>query len=123
MVRLVLDTGVFFRRTALQELLGVSVPVIVPATVYMERGRQLIARGVPRKRWDQVIEYYGFEVEPFGRQEAARYAVKIHDDKEWYRLYRDAMIAGHVGPGDVLWTTNPKDFVAVGLDPEQILGV
>lgn len=123
MVRLVIDTGVFFRRTALQELLGVSVPVILPATAYMERGRQLSARGVPQKKWDQVIEYYGFVVEPFDRQEAVRYAVEIHDDRRWHRLYRDAMIAGHVGPQDVLWTTNPKDFIAVGLDPDQVVGV
>lgn len=123
MVRLVIDTGVFFRREALERLKEVDVPIIVPATVYMERGRQLLARGVTQQAWDRTIRTRGFVVEPFSRQEAARFAMQIDDDHRWGRLYRDAMIAGHVGPEDVLWTMNPEDFLAVGLEADQVVGV
>jgi predicted nucleic acid-binding protein len=123
MVRLVLDTGVFYRLDALEQLKEVGAPIILPATVYMERGRQLLARGVPLESWDRTIREYGFIVEPFSSKEAARQAVHIHDERRWRRLYRDAMIAGHVGPHDVLWTTNPRDFLEVGLEAGQVVGV
>lgn len=123
MVRLVLDTGVFFRPKALRQLTEIDEPVVVPATVYMERGRQLLARGVTQAEWDEALDLLNVLVEPFERQHASRFGMRIADDNLWRRLYRDAMIAGHVEAEDVLWTTNPKDFVALGLKPEQVVTV
>lgn len=118
-----LDTGVFFRPEALLAVAGLARPVVVPAVVYMERMRQLSRDRRDLAEFHDVLEAMQFDVEPFGKPEAARYAPAIHDDASWRRLARDAMIAGHVGEDDVLWTTNKKDFLAVGVLAERIMDV
>lgn len=120
-MRTVLDTGVLFRPTALQALKQQAADVVVPAVAYAERLRQFAARGASRAELDDYLARMRFRVEPFGPEEAARYVPGMMDDAAWQRLARDAMIAGHVGPNDRLWTTNPKDFLALGVPKDQIV--
>lgn len=122
-MRIVLDTGALWKPRALRALAELPDPVIVPAVVFTERARQVRRDGRPVEELVEALEANEFQVEPHGPDVARRYAVRIADDREWRRLARDAMIAGHVGPGDLLWTTNPGDFQAVGLAEEQILDV
>lgn len=60
-------------------------------------------------------------IEPVRAGEAL--AVGRLGDEAWARHARDAMIAAHVREGDVLWTTDPRDLLAVGLEPSQVRGV
>lgn len=53
---------------------------------------------------------------------ADRYAAHV-PDVDWRRRSRDALIAGHVGVGDSLWTTTPQDFVALGVPEAAIVAV
>lgn len=123
MVRYIIDTGVFYNPYALEQIAATRLDIIVPVTVYMERVRQLRRNRLDPRRFIRYLKANEFDVEDFSRHHAERFAVRIHDDKIWRRLYRDAMIAGHVGKDDVLWTTNPKDFRAVGLEADQVAGV
>jgi predicted nucleic acid-binding protein len=123
LVRYVIDTGVFYRRDVLLQLSETDVEIVVPVTVYMERVRQLRAKDLDPGTFVTALVANAFRVESFEPIHAERYATQITDPQRWKRLYRDAMIAGHVGPDDVLWTTNPKDFLAVGLEADQVFGV
>lgn len=120
-MREVLDTSAFFHGAQLARLRRPGWPVIVPAVAFTERARQLAVVGVPPETFLRYLSDNAFRVERHGRFEAVRRAVQIHDDARWKRLARDAMIAGHVRPGDRLWTTNPRDFIALGIPPEQIV--
>lgn len=116
----VLDTGVFFRPEILERLSTVPDDVIVPAVVFAERARQLSKRGIPSNHLLEILEANAFVVEPFGQDEAARYVPQLTDDEAWRKLARDAMIAGHTEAGRVLWTTNPRDFVELGVPEDRI---
>ncbi|MEA3201026.1 MAG: hypothetical protein QOE90_2454 [Thermoplasmata archaeon] len=121
-MRIVLDTGVFFRPAVLRELAAAEdADVVVPAVVLAERRRQLALAGRRPEELLEILEGNGFAIEPLGRDEAMR--VPLADDARWRRHARDALIASHVGPVDVLWTTNPRDFLAFGLAPAQVRGV
>lgn len=122
-VRIVLDTGVFFRPAALRALATVPNEVVVPAVAFAERARQLTKRGVALARFEGLLEEMGFRVEPFGPEEALRFAAGLVDDARWRSLARDAMIAGHLRPSDVLWTTDPKDFLELGVPPAQVVAL
>lgn len=123
MARVILDTGVFFHPGAMRRAVAQDAAVVVPAIVFVERARQL------RKRGRDVVEFAarlvesGIIVEPFRPQHGLRFAVDILNDRTWGRLFRDAMIAGHLEPGDVLWTTSRREFEAVGVPPDQIRDV
>lgn len=119
-MRIVLDTGVFFRPAALSALL--DKVVVIPTVVVAERRRQLARDGQDIDRFLHLLESGNFELEPFDAAHALAMPT-ITDDARWRRHARDAMIAAHVGPDDVLWTTNPKDFLALGLKPAQIRGI
>ena len=116
-MRVILDTGVFYRPESLKALTG-QTP-IVPAVVYLERLRQLRRDGRSEDEFNDVLAGLRMVVEPFGREQAAR--VPKLSDADWRRLARDAMIAGHLKEGDMLWTTNPKDFLALGIPARQII--
>lgn len=121
MNRIVMDTGMFFRPTALHEAARGPDDIVIPAVAYAERLRQMAARGsVPG--FQHTVADLG-RIEPFGPREADRIMPGLGglDPAAWYRLARDALIAGHVRPGDELWTTDPKDFVAVGVPERQIV--
>lgn len=122
-VRIVLDTGVFFRPAALRRLAEAPNLVVVPAMAFAERARQLAKRGVPADDLLRLLDRLAFAVEPFGPEEAARYAPALVDDGRWRSLARDAMIAGHLRAGDVLWTTDPKDFLDLGVPASQVVAV
>lgn len=122
-VRAIVDTGVFFKPDALRRLAGLPHPVIVPAVAFAERARQLAKRGVPPDAFLETLDRLDFRVEPFGPEEALRFAPKLGDDDEWRRLARDAMIAGHLRDADVLWTTDPADFLRLGVPPRQVLAI
>lgn len=124
-VRIVLDTGVFYRPDALESLASLPHDVAVPAVAFTERARQLAKRGIGPDEFADRLAANEFSIEPYGREQAQRLAPAIHDGGAWRRLARDAMIAGHVrlSQGDVLWTTNPEDFLEVGLDEKHVMSV
>lgn len=120
-MRIVFDTSAFFVSAALRAVRDGSFDAVVPAVAFAERARQLASEGrlAPRQflAW---LAANRMPVEPFGAEEALRIAAGVRDRALWNRSARDAMIAGHVGPEDVLWTANRRDFEAVGLAPERI---
>lgn len=89
--------------------------------MFTERARQLGKRGIEPEDFADRLRRNDLTIEAYGVQEASRFAPTIHEDTSWKRLARDAMIAGHVGPDDLLWTTNPSDFHEVGLPEEAII--
>lgn len=122
-MRNVIDTSALFSKAAIRALADSELPTIVPAVVFTERARQILRDGGDVQRYRNLLLDLDFRVEPFGETEALRYAVHIHAADAWRRLARDAMIAGHVGKEDQLWTANAKDFHEVGVRPDQIVEV
>lgn len=122
-MRIVLDTGVLWRPAAIRDLATSPHEIVLPAVAFAERLRQLAGQGRPPGPFEALIARMGITVEPFGKTEARRFVPRLTDDDRWRRLARDAMIAGHVGPDDVLWTTNPKDFHALGVPGEHLVEV
>jgi predicted nucleic acid-binding protein len=122
-MRIILDTGALFQSVALRTLKDDSADVIVPAVAYAERLRHFAVNGASQTDLDSYLARMEFRVEPFGPEEAARFVPGLVDGPTWERLARDAMIAGHVRPGDLLWTTNPKDFLALGVPKDQIVAL
>lgn len=122
-VRIVVDTGVFFRPAALRVLSDMPNPVVVPAVAFAERARQVALRGVPADALLDLLDRLDFDVEPFGPEEAQRFAPLLTDEARWRAHARDAMVAGHLRPGDLLWTTEPRDFLDLGVPAEQVVAV
>lgn len=122
-MRIVLDTSILWNPGALSRLAHEAGDHVVPAVAYAERARQYAQSGRSIRQLDDTLEGFYLRVEPFTREFALRFVPRLTDDVEWKRLDRDAMIAGHVGPADVLWTGNPKDFLAVGLREDQVVAV
>lgn len=122
-VRIVIDTGVFWRPEALEKLAGLRRRIVLPAVAFAERSRQLVKRGVSVDRFLQVLARMHIQVEDFTVRQARRYAVNVAAEALWLRASRDAMIAGHLEPGDVLWTTNSSDFLSLGVPPDQVHAV
>lgn len=119
-----IDTGVFYRPEALEDLARLPHDVVVPAVVFTERARQLAKRGVEADEFARRLADNEFGVEAYGPDQARRYAPEIDHGEAWRRLARDAMIAGHVqADEDVLWTTDPDDFREVGLPEQAIMAV
>ncbi len=121
-MRTILDTNVLWDRAALERILASAEDVVVPAIVFTERARQLVREGRgSAATLAALLGRLDFAIEPFGEQEGSRYAVGMVDDERWLRLARDAMIAGHVRPGDTLLTHNVRDFLDVGVAPERVM--
>lgn len=120
-MRVVLDTGAFYRPQRLRALQGRQTEVVVPAVAFAERVRQIGRAGGDVERFRLALARARFGVEPFGHAEALR--MPRPDDARWSRHARDAMVAAHLRRGDVLWTTNPRDFVELGLRPEQVVAI
>lgn len=113
---IVLDTSALYYPRALRALRGRAQAIIVPALVLAERARQLHRdRGLDPQDFLAGLLRHGFIVEPSGPSEVLRYAPFL-DDTAWRRHSADALIAGHVRDGDELWTANPKDFRALGVE-------
>lgn len=122
-MRVIVDTGVFFLPEALEDLARLPHDVIVPAAASTERARQLQKRSEAPAVLRDALAVNEMVVEPYGVVQAERYAVHVNDDEVWRRIARDAMIAGHLEEDDVLWTTNPKDFHALGVPEDQVVAV
>lgn len=122
-MRIILNTGVFFHPEALAMLKWYAAPVVVPAVVYAERCRQIKRGGGDVDRFARLLESFGATIEPLDAEAASRYTLEMTDDERWARLARDALIAGHVRPGDRLFTTNMRDFVEVGVPVKQIVEI
>lgn len=123
MVRIVLDTGVLFYPGVLSTLASRSEDVVIPAVALAERVRQLARDGRDEDLLHRTIAAGGYITEALTPDAACRVARQVKDDTAWRRLSRDAFIAAHVQPGDELWTTNPKDFLELGLPPHQVVAV
>ena len=122
-MRIIVDTGVLWHKDAVEALVESGEALILPAVVFMERAGQVARHGWDTAVFADRLRDTGFEIEPFGEAEAVRFAVHIGEADRWKRLSRDAMIAGHVRPGDRLWTTNAKDFLEIGVHPAQLMVV
>lgn len=122
-MRIVLDTGVFYRREALEALATSQEDVIVPVVALAERLRQLRRDEGDVTAFRRMLARAHFQVEALDEPAATRYALALDVDAEWRRLSHDAFIAGHVREEDQLWTTNPQDFEAIGVPPSQIVRV
>lgn len=122
-MRVILDTGVFFHPEALDMLRWYAAPVIVPVVVYAERRRQLAKAKADLDEFDRLLDEMGVTLEALGPAEAIRHTSQLVDDRVWTRLARDAFIAGHVGPDDRLFTTNPRDFLDLGVPEDQVIQV
>lgn len=120
LMRVVLDTNALFDREAMLQLAATRKRIILPAVAFAERARQLQRAGRSLEELWQVLEVGKISLESFGADEALRRPLHAIEDKAWGRLARDAFIAGHVGPGDMLWTKDVEDFVAVGVPRDQI---
>lgn len=119
-MRVVLDMSAFYARDAFRQLAALPNPIVLPVVAFAERVRQLERDGRDTPLFLQRLAEFRIEVEPLGAEAATRYTRDLHEDDRWKRLARDALIAGHVGNDDVLWTMNPKDFLAVGLPASRI---
>lgn len=95
---------------------------ILPAVAYAERIRQVEVRGQDATRFRKLLRWAKIEIEPFTDRQADRYCRGL-DDAAWSRHNRDAMIAGHLERGDVLLTTNPRDFRKLGVPEDQVQAV
>ncbi len=122
-MRIVVDTNILWNPRALGRLARQAGDHVVPAVAYAERARHYARSGRSLRHLDETLARFNLSVEPFTREFALRFVPRITDDTAWKRLNRDAMIAGHVGPADILWTRDRKDFLAVGLREDQVVAV
>lgn len=121
MSRVVLDTGALWSPSFIREAAkSGETGIILLAVAYTERARQMHRDGQDIRDLERLIKELGIEVEDFGRAEGLRRAAGVVDDRVWERVARDAMIAGHVGPGDILLTTNAEDFLELDVPAAQI---
>lgn len=121
-MRVILDTGVFFHPEALGMMEYFLADIVVPAIVFTERARQIARDGGDVARFERLLADIGATIEPFSHNEGKQHATSISNE-HWARLARDAMIAGHVRAGDCLFTTNPRDFLDLGVPQEQIIEI
>lgn len=114
-MRIVLDTGVLFRPEALRAARSDGRRVVLPAIAYAERHRQLARDGMDTARFEAALAHAGIHVEPFAAPQARALPRAARDDAVWRRHARDALVAAHLEPRDELWTTNRRDFEALGV--------
>lgn len=99
---------------------GTTVDLVLPSVAYAERVRQLARDGKDVARFDRFLDELEIAVEPFDRAETG-VAKLVTDDARWARRKLDALIAGHVREGDILWTTDVADFLALDVPPDQVV--
>jgi len=122
-LRIVIDTGVFYRPAVLDALARSPHPIIVPVVALAERLRQLKRDGGDMAAFRRTLIRASVTIEPLDEPSALRHSLDLDTDAEWRKLSHDAFIAGHVQPDDELWTTNPNDFVALGVPADRIVTV
>jgi predicted nucleic acid-binding protein len=121
-MRIVIDTGVLWYPETLMGLSEMTSDIVLPMVAYSERVRQLVNQGREKRELDIRLAAVGIELEVFDASEAVRYASKVTDES-WERLARDSFIAGHIREDDIFWTTNPNDFLELGVPPHQVVAV
>lgn len=121
-MRIILDTGVLWRPDAIELATGNSRDVILPIVAFIERSRQYVSRGWTVQDLRITLEANDIEIEPLTEVEALKYSTSVGDDR-WNALSRDSMIAGHIKETDEVWTTNPKDFLELGVPAHQVVAV
>lgn len=121
-MRILLDTGVLYHPRALDALVEDPRFSVLPAIALAERIRQIRRDGRDPEDLLELLEANRILIESFQKREAFA-GVLMLDDTAWARLARDAMIAAHLRDGDVLWTTNPRDFLALGVARDRIVRV
>lgn len=122
-MRILIDTGVLWLPDAMKKLSARDEDLVLPAFAYAERVRQLERTGRALAMFDDALDAARIVVEPFGRKQGHHLSRRAGDEAVWKRLAGDAMIASHLESGDVIWTTNPKDFRELGIPDEQIVVV
>lgn len=122
-MRVIIDTGVLWKPEAIRRIKEDRRAAIVPAAAYAERLRQLQRDGRSRAEFDEWLDRLALTVEPLTRERAGRVLPALVDERAWRKLGFDALVASHLEPGDELWTTNPRDFEALGVPREQIVAI
>ena len=122
-MRIIIDTGVLWKPSIIEELAESGHELVVPALAFAERARQVAKHGRDARTLQFLLHTAGIHVEALDADAASRYTTQLVDDEQWKSLGADALIAGHVGDEDVLRTTNPADFLALGLNSEQVHAV
>ncbi|MHB8603791.1 MAG: type II toxin-antitoxin system VapC family toxin [Thermoplasmatota archaeon] len=119
---IIVDTGVFWSPEAMERLRR-RRDVLVPSIVFVERARQLEEKDeMTAERFALRLRQLRWRVAPYTHEEAMRtLRLAPLEQGRWRRMARDALIAGHVGQHDVLWTFNGKDFRVLGLPERQIV--
>lgn len=118
--RIVIDTGVLWVPRALSILGQLADDIVLPAVAYAERARQYREVGRSLDRLDALLRRHRVIVEPMDAGHALAASEWTSDRGLWQKHGRDALIAGHIGLHDVLWTTNPRDFIALGFPEDKI---
>jgi hypothetical protein len=121
-MRVILDTGALFQPEWLRLAVEEGLELVLPVVAFAERRRQLLRDGRDVGRFEGSLAEWGVRIEPLGVEQACRYT-GVTDDDAWHELARDALVAAHVGDEDVLWTTNPKDFLRLGVPKERVVDV
>jgi len=119
-----LDTNVFWNKQFLLEIKTFSDEVAISSIVFYERLRQLLKHSITAADFRQYLENNKIYIRDFTSAEGNSIPQPIiTDDKLWKSLARDAMIASHIGPNDIIVTSNSKDFIALEIPFKQILQV
>lgn len=121
-MRIVLDTNIRWDLGALAQAGRTGAVLVLPVIAFIERARQVVAAGRDLGELLHPLDLVEVRVEDFTPAQGLQFATTL-DQPTWDRHARDAFIAGHLGPDDVLWTKNPKDFVRVGVHEEQIVAM
>lgn len=119
-LRIVLDTGVLYYPALLRGLARRGPEVVVPAVALAERIRQMRRDRMDVRAFLDTLDRSLLRVEAFGPSEANRASHRRVGDAAWRGRCCDALIASHVREGDELWTTNPRDFLALGVPRDSI---
>lgn len=119
-MRVVLDTSALWVAHVWDDILAQPQEYVLPAIAFAERARQYAERGVAVEVLWARLQQAGIVVEAMGAVEASRYFAKLPRGR-LEALGRDAFIAGHVGPDDVLWTSDVDDFIELGVPLSQVI--
>ena len=120
-MRIVLDTCALFNPGIWDQLSERHEDIILPAVAFAERARQIHLNGGSVREFEIILSAFQIAVEPFSRSEALRHAPAMEDETWWRTNARDAFIAGHVRPGDELWTGNTRDFLKLGIPQDSLV--
>lgn len=119
-MRIILDTGVLSRPDAIRDLAEQEHHLILPSLALAEHARFIDRAGHSLRDLLITLRMFEVEIEPLDVEQVHRLPRGAHEDHLWEAAGREALIASHLQDHDIVWTTNPDDFLALGLRPGQV---